>query len=230
MSDDVLDFAGVLGGGIDDHVAVFAGNGERDLPFQIEMFLPADPEFAGDVARRRRDLLGGVAANEGVVRENGRARDAGIVDVDDGHGGSCRDLRQSGAAPRLIAGFRQHDEQHLAVEHHPVRGDRRIVADTLGTDVVHAGYIGGGQDLHDAGGFLDSLEIELGDAADGDRRIARRRMEGADRRPHVVHVDGLAGHVLGAAVMRIWLVHDRGRRAALDDVGEVHVRPPPDAR
>ena len=52
LGDDVLHLARVLGRGVDDHVAVLAGDGERDLAFEIEMLLSADAEFAGDLLRR----------------------------------------------------------------------------------------------------------------------------------------------------------------------------------
>ena len=45
--DDVLHFARMLGGRIDQHRAVLAGHGERDLAFQIKVLLAADTERAG---------------------------------------------------------------------------------------------------------------------------------------------------------------------------------------
>jgi hypothetical protein len=42
MADHMLHFARVLGGGVDGHVIILAGNGERDMAFQIHMILAAD--------------------------------------------------------------------------------------------------------------------------------------------------------------------------------------------
>ena len=53
MGDLVLHFGRVLGGRVDDHVAPLLRQGQRDLPFQIEMLLaahldlPADPMGGG---------------------------------------------------------------------------------------------------------------------------------------------------------------------------------------
>ncbi len=54
MGDDVLHLARVLRRGMDDHVAVLAGDGERDLAFEVEVLLAADAELAGDLLRRAR--------------------------------------------------------------------------------------------------------------------------------------------------------------------------------
>ena len=45
--DDVLDLARMLGRRIDQHRAVLAWNRERNLAFQIKMFLTADADFSG---------------------------------------------------------------------------------------------------------------------------------------------------------------------------------------
>ena len=52
VGDEVLHLARMLGRGMDEHVAVLARNGERDLAFEIEMLLPADAQRAGDAVRR----------------------------------------------------------------------------------------------------------------------------------------------------------------------------------
>ena len=46
VGDEVLHLARMLGRGMDQHVAVLAGDGERHLAFEIEMLLPADAQLA----------------------------------------------------------------------------------------------------------------------------------------------------------------------------------------
>ena len=97
----------MLGRGMDQHVAVLAGDGERDLAFEVEMLLAADPELAGDLPRRARDLLGGVAALEIVVREHRGVGDERVVDVDQRHAGAVAILGErappGGPASRVSA-------------------------------------------------------------------------------------------------------------------------------
>ena len=57
----MLDFGGVLGGGVDDHAAILLWQGEGGLTFEVEMLLPADLEGVLDHMRRRSDGSRGVA-------------------------------------------------------------------------------------------------------------------------------------------------------------------------
>jgi hypothetical protein len=45
-ADHMLRLARVLGGGEDRHLIILARNGQRDLPFQIHMVLPAHAHTA----------------------------------------------------------------------------------------------------------------------------------------------------------------------------------------
>ena len=75
MGDDVLHLGRVLGRGMDEHVAVLAGDGERDLAFEVEMLLPADAELAGDLASARGSISSaGSPRLEAVVGEDRASR------------------------------------------------------------------------------------------------------------------------------------------------------------
>ena len=208
MRDDVLHLARVLGGGMDEHVAVLAGHGEGDLPFQVEVLLAAQAELADQALRRALQLLLQFAALELVVVEHGGPGDDGVVDVDCRHGRGRGDACPPCRPPGLVAGLGDHDEQHLAVEHDLALGDERVVADALGADVVAAGDVGGGQHVDDAGRGAHRVEIERGDAAGGDGRIARCQMQRGGRQRHVVGVVGGAGDMLDGAVVGDRLADD----------------------
>ena len=208
VGDDVLHLGRVLGRGMDEHVAVLAGDGERDLPLEIEMLLPADAELAGDLARRADHLLRRLAALEDVVGQHLGVGDQRIVDVDGRHRRRGADPRFARGAARLIARVGDHGEEHLPVELHRVAGDQRVVADVLRADVVLARNVGGGQHRHDARRRLGRLQVERGDAPGRDRRVAHREMQRSDRLQHVVDVLRRAGDVLDRAVVSIRLAHD----------------------
>ena len=53
-ADDVLHLGRVLRRSVDRHLAAFAGRGDGDLAFEIEMLLAADGELALEAMRRRR--------------------------------------------------------------------------------------------------------------------------------------------------------------------------------
>ena len=64
MGDFVLNFGGVLGGGVDVHVAIFARQSEGGLAFKIEMFLAAHIDRAGQGVLR--GLQGGFGFTLGI--------------------------------------------------------------------------------------------------------------------------------------------------------------------
>ena len=74
LGDGVLDLGRVLGGGMDQHVAVLAGDGVGDLAFEVEMVLPADMQRAGDAVRGGGERGVRVAEPHLVRRQRGRHR------------------------------------------------------------------------------------------------------------------------------------------------------------
>ena len=55
----------MLGRGMDDHVAVLAGQGKGHLPFEIEMLLTADLKLGAELVWRGDQRLLGLAAQQG---------------------------------------------------------------------------------------------------------------------------------------------------------------------
>ena len=200
------------------------GMASATWPFQVEVLLAADAELAGHPLAARVPAPRPARRARTCSREHRGAGDERVVDVDRRHGRRRRDARQAGGPAGLVAGLGDHDEQHLAVEHDLALGDQRIVADVLRADVVAAGDVVGGEHGDDAGrGFAHRLEVDAGDAAGGDRRVARRQMQRAGRRADVVDIERRAGDVLDGAVVGDRLAHDgervRARRCRLSGRG-----------
>src|SRR5690606_26584014 len=63
---DVLHLARMLGGGMDEHVAVLPRHGERGLTLEIEMLLPADAQRALEAMAGAGERRLHVAAAEGL--------------------------------------------------------------------------------------------------------------------------------------------------------------------
>ena len=108
VGDDVLHLARMLGRGIDEHVAVLAGDGERDLAFEIEMLLAADAELAGDLPSAR-----------GSISSAGSPRLEGVVGQHRGRRRPARRRRRSPASPARSRSWR------AARRGAPGRGSRR---------------------------------------------------------------------------------------------------------
>ena len=139
---DVLDLAGVLGRGMDEHFVVLAGDRHGDLAFEVEVVLAADGDPAFQTAGSGGDGLGGVAALQRHGREHdfagfpsfGRGQDGVEVFVFR-HG-------EAGGAAGLVAGFGGDGEQGLAGVFDHVVGEQRFVVPAHAADVVGAGHVG----------------------------------------------------------------------------------------
>src|SRR2546430_15343128 len=62
VCDDVLHFRGVLGRAVEQHRPVFLGDGDRDLPLEIEMVLSADDHGSLEAMWSGGEHRGGCAA------------------------------------------------------------------------------------------------------------------------------------------------------------------------
>ena len=131
-----LHHCGVLGGGMDEHLASLARHGEGGLSLEIEMLLPADAQLSRELVGRLRDGLRRVAHPEIVIGQNLRIRRQRILDGEDGRLLLDLHMGQSGGATRLIAGPGDDHEDHLPPEDHGAIGDQGIVVEGVGGGVV----------------------------------------------------------------------------------------------
>jgi len=80
--DDVLHLAGVLGGGMNQDVAILAANRHRDLTFKVEMILATHRDPALQAMRRGLQRSGDIAHREGLRRLDGAVGFARSGDVE----------------------------------------------------------------------------------------------------------------------------------------------------
>jgi hypothetical protein len=200
--DHMLDLARMLGRDQQRHVLVLAGDGERDLAFEVEMLLTADRHRAFQPARARghgrRDIAAFELERVGDEPAAGRTR-GGDVEERGLFGVLC--LRQHGGMAGLFARFGDHCEERLAVEPDPIGREDRLVMAMRRGDVVGAGNIGRRQHRNDAGRGTHRIEIERGELPMGDPAQAEIGVKQAFRRGDVVDVEGLAGDMLGCGVV-----------------------------
>ena len=126
---DVLDLAGVLGRGMDEHFVVLAGDRHGDLAFQVEVVLAADHDRGPPAGAERWQCLGGVAAlQRHAVGDDSLPVCRAPVDVQDGGEvfvfGHRERGRRGGLASRRFGGDR---EQGLAGVFDHVVGEQRFV-------------------------------------------------------------------------------------------------------
>ena len=215
----------MLGRGIDQHGAVFAGHGERHLALQIKVLLAADADLAGAAQRRRGDGFGCIAVDEGIV---GQHHLAGRPALPHGDVGRLRvDLNL--AAQRRPAGDvargGDHGEHRLLMKQHLVLHQDRLIAQRR-RHVVLAGNVGCGNDGDHAGRRVHTAQIDAAQSAARYRRAADGDMQGTDRLRDIVDIFGAALHVLGAAVVRQRLIDVAQRR--LEHITRRHRRPSDD--
>ena len=213
------------------------GIAERDLPFEVEMLLPADAERAIQAVRSGIDGRIGVAAQEGVVRLHHAVRGDGVLDGDEGFG--LRDLhfrKPRGAAGGIARLRHDGEERLLVVEDLPLR-QRRLVGRRW-SDVVAARHIGGRHNGDDAGIGGHGREIQAGQPSRRLGRKAQRDMKQARRLAQIVDVGRGALHLQRRGIMRDRLADDLERILRLVIVRDgllnaegfkPHGRPPPGA-
>jgi hypothetical protein len=198
----VLDLGRVLGGGMDDHVAPLLREGERGLPFEVEVLLPADLEPAFDGDGRRRHGGGRVAAPV----------DAGAVLVAAVRGQRCVDGEErgefaipdtgepDGAARREVRG-RGDDEDRLSHVVDAALGEKRFVPGR-GRDVVLVREVTRREDHGDPGRGAHGVEVQRRDLAVRHGGKAEGEVERVGRDRDVVDVARLTGDVETGGIVR----------------------------
>ena len=200
VRDPVLHLARVLCAAVHPPLLLFQRQHVGDLAFQVEMFLPADLERAGQRVRRalqrgRRVAAGHVHRRQHIallrVRLLRREHRLQRLDIP---------LHQTGRAARghHVVGHDQAadlaEELHRALSKHGFvvceGGEQAVAGDVVGPDEgVHARQ-------RQRGGRVDALEHPV-----RDRRAHWRRVQGAAHLGNVVDVGGGAGHLGARALM-----------------------------
>ena len=165
------------------------------------MLLSADCQLTLEPARGLFDRGGRVAAPEGVIVLHARA---GHERVGDGDRRPLRldvDLGETRGAASLVACAGDDGEQRLAVEHHVLVGEQRLVGEHR-RDVVLAGNVGRGQNGDDARRRAHRLEVEALQSAAGLVGHADRDMQRARGLADVVDIVGRALNVQARRIVR----------------------------
>ena len=213
LGDDMLHLRRMLGGGLDEHGAVFPGAGQGDLPLQIEMILSAHPQPPPQAARGLSDGLLRLAADEGLGRQHERPLGHGAVNVQDGGQRLILDPGQARRLPRGPRRIRQHREHGLPHILHQVRGENGVV-------------------LQDGAVIVDPRHILRRDR----RRHPRRRQHGRQVQTlyppmglsaethspmqqalgfrRVIHIQGLPAHMEASALVGSRVVHKQAPMAS----------------
>jgi hypothetical protein len=208
MGHHVLGLAGVLGGGMNQHLVVLAGNGKGDMPFEIHVVLPADPHPARDPVRGRGKCCRGVAALQGQRRgDMGIARRDGLFRRRDVRQGLVVDPCQFSRPAGLVAALGDHGKDRLAPEFHPIIGQKRLVVQAGGADVVDAGNVARGQHADHAGCLRDPGQVHRPDAPMRHGGQPQPGVQRARRFKDVVGIVGPPGDVLDGGVVREVAMH-----------------------
>ncbi len=210
--DDVLRLRRVLRRSVHRHLVAFAGKGERRLAFEIEMLLSADCELTLKPARGFVDRGGRVATPEGVIVLHARA---GHERVGNGDRRPLRldvDLGETRRPAGLVACAGDDGEQRLAVEHHVLVSEQRLVGEHR-RDVVLAGNIGRRQNGDDARRRARRLEVQALQSAAGLVGHADRDMQRARGLADIVDIVRRALNVQTRGIVRQRLMDDGGRES-----------------
>ncbi len=214
-SDVMLHFGWMLGGRMDEHIIVLAGDGVGDVGFEIEVVLPADDLLAGKDAR-----CGGEALREISLGDGLRGLDVGLVVVG---GFDIEDRRE-----RLDVEFDFSRSLHRIG--HCIGGDSAndaaaIIDDGFGKqrfvledwpDIIVARDIGGKNSFGNAFGCEGVCQINGFQFAMGNRGQDERGMQRAGKFGHVIDIGGTACDVFHGTVMGKALADEAALKRAHD--------------
>ncbi|MGF6751452.1 hypothetical protein OKW36_007112 [Paraburkholderia sp. MM5482-R1] len=207
VRDEVLHFGRMLGRAVDVHAVVVLRHRVRDLPFQIELLLAAEPHLTGLAMRGTRHLRASVAARELHRRQHELVRGARLLRAQHRRQFLVDHLGAPCAEPRRLVRRRDHDQHRLADVLHDAVGEDRIVAMNDRADVVDAGDVVGGEDRDDAGRRAHLVERDRDDLRVRLRRQPQRRVQRAGQLGNVVGVGRAAAYVQMRGLVRTRHVH-----------------------
>ena len=198
--DEVLHLGRMLGGGVDPHLVVLAGDGESRLSLEIEVFLAADAHVTFEPARGGGDRGRRLPAPELV---GGQHLGGGGQTIVHGDAGSNRIDFDAGAPRRaagLVAGLGDHREDDLSVKENLAAGEDWVVAE-CGAAIIRTGDVCGCQHCQHSGGGAHRVEVDRADRAACGAGMAGRDVHRACRLGQVVDVGGGPLHVARGAVV-----------------------------
>ena len=158
-SDEVLHLGRVLRGAVHQHVAILAGDRHGDLPFEIEMLLPADIDAARKPQRRRRQRGIGIASLHHLGWQHEALRRQRLVNGQDRLQDLVFDHCLQGRFPgqgHAACGNREH--RLAVILHQPV--GKNWVAQERRTHVIDARHIPGRHDRGDARHRRDRGQVD----------------------------------------------------------------------
>ena len=167
------------------------------------------------------DRGGRVAAPERVIVLHAFAGHERVGDGDRRRLRLDLDLGEPGRPARLIAGAGDDGEQRLAVEHHVLVGEQRLVGEHR-RDVVLAGYIGRRQNGDHARRRAHGAKVQALQFAAGLVGHADRDMQRACGLADVIDIVRRALDVQPGGIVRQRLMDDRGRENEIGDVIRRH--------
>ena len=137
---NVLNFGRVLRRGMHQNFRIFAGNGERNLPFKIKMLLTANPEHILQTVRRLCNPRCNIAAAIGIIGQDRLVALDGIIDKNARYLWLDVRLDKTNGAARFVPRLRDNGKEHLADEFDAMLGKHRVVAH-CGGDIICAGNV-----------------------------------------------------------------------------------------
>ncbi len=223
LRDHTLHFAWVLRGDPDRYFVVLAGDSQRDMPFEIEMLLAADPHAPLEPARGPLQLAKGVAPLERQRRGYQSATSRhGIDHINRRRQVAIGDLRKPCSAAGDIPCLGNDRKGRLTMKLDETVGEHRLVMQVGGADVVGMWHVPGGEDGNDARQCGDGGEVHCEDFRMRPVRQAEGAMQRAVRFRHVIDIVGGTRHMLVGAVVTERRMHGAGDVADFE-VGFIHV-------
>ena len=215
LGDDVLRLRRALRRGVDHHLAVLTGDGERRLRLEIQVLLPEIAKHPGEPVRRGGERSLGVAAVDPALGADEPATLDRPFDREDGLGSLALTLDVDANEPpgdgEGLRAFGGEDHDRLPHVEHLAVGEDRLVLEER-PEAAGGGQLGRRDHGHDAGHGRRRDGVDPADPA-GRRRTRHEADDELVLPPRqVVDVVGRAGDVPDRRVVGDRAAHDGARR------------------
>ena len=197
----VLHLGRMLGGAMQQHIAILARNGKTDLPFKVKMILPANVHPPGMTMLGARQSRLGIALLHHMWRCYEKLLFQCFGNIQNRRQFFIFDFCQLGCGTGLRTGFCSDTKDRLAIKLHDAIGQNRLIIGVGWRNVILTWNIIGGQNTYHARCSADLGQVQLANLAMRDGRRTRCQMQGAKRFIDIINIDRLARHMFGAAIM-----------------------------